>query len=116
MKADAFALSLLFDYYGETLTEKQKNCFDQYYNQDLSLAEIAENEGVSRQGVYDTLLRAEGALLDMEAKLGFVERERRIRQAADEILGQTAQLLQASEPPVRAAAEAIAAAARRIKE
>ena len=51
MKPDAFAMTLLFDYYGELLTEKQKTCFDLYYNQDLSLSEIAEEAGVTRQGV-----------------------------------------------------------------
>lgn len=114
--SDAFALALLFDYYGQTLTEKQRLCFDLYYNQDLSLAEIAENEGISRQGVHDSLARAELSLRAMEKKLGFVARERRLTQISNEILSLTAPLQQASDPAVRAAADAIAAAAHRIKE
>ena len=62
MKQDAYAMTLLFDYYGELLTEKQKTCFDLYYNQDLSLSEIAEEAGITRQGVHDTLARAESVL------------------------------------------------------
>ena len=54
MKQDAYAMTLLFDYYGELLTEKQKTCFDLYYNQDLSLSEIAEEAGITRQGVRYT--------------------------------------------------------------
>ena len=58
MKHDALTMALLYDYYGELLTEKQQTCFDLYYNQDLSLSEIAEDLGVTRQGVHDTLARA----------------------------------------------------------
>lgn len=86
MKQDPFALALLFDYYGDLLTEKQRTCFDLYYNQDLSLAEIAEEAGISRQGVHDSLSRAEAALQMMEEKTGCVGRERRARQAAKEIV------------------------------
>lgn len=57
MKHDALTMALLYDYYGELLTEKQRTCFDLYYNQDLSLSEIAEDLGVTRQGVHDTLAR-----------------------------------------------------------
>lgn len=64
-------ITLLFDFYGETLTEKQRDMIEQYYNQDLSLSEIAENIGISRQGVRDSVKRAETQLLDMEEKLGF---------------------------------------------
>ena len=50
---------MLLDFYGELLTDKQRECFDLHYNEDLSLAEIAEQLGVSRQGVWDNIRRAE---------------------------------------------------------
>lgn len=55
MKLEELELSLLFDYYGELLTDKQRTCFELYYNQDYSLGEIAGEAGISRQAVYDTL-------------------------------------------------------------
>lgn len=86
MKQDAYAMTLLFDYYGELLTEKQKTCFDLYYNQDLSLSEIAEEAGITRQGVHDTLARAESVLRNMEDKTaaspGLRERRRRFGRSA----------------------------------
>ena len=57
---EALEMSLLFDYYGGMLTEKQRDCFDMRYNQDLSLGEIGQVLGVSRQGVHDNLSRTEG--------------------------------------------------------
>ena len=72
MKHDALTMALLYDYYGELLTEKQRTCFDLYYNQDLSLSEIAEDLGVTRQGVHDTLARAEAQLRDFEEKTGCI--------------------------------------------
>ena len=57
MRADALTMSLLYDYYGELLTEKQRQLFDLYYDQDYSLSEIAAAAGISRQGVHDTLAR-----------------------------------------------------------
>lgn len=86
MKRDAYEMALLLDFYGETLTEKQRTLFDFYYNQDLSLSEIAENEGISRQGVHDTISRAETALETLEKQLGCVARSREIARIADEIL------------------------------
>ena len=80
MKQNALQMTLLLDYYGELLTEKQKTCFDLYYNQDLSLGEIAEEAGISRQGVHDSLARTEAILLDFEEKLGCVARENRLQQ------------------------------------
>ena len=70
MKHDALTMALLYDYYGELLTEKQRTCFDLYYNQDLSLSEIAEDLGVTRQGVHDTLARAEAQLRDPPVRGG----------------------------------------------
>ena len=82
MKQDALQMSLLFDYYGELLSEKQRVCFDLYYNQDLSLAEIAASSGISRQGVWDNIRRADAALRDTEARLGLVRRFAAQRAAA----------------------------------
>ncbi len=67
-------MTLLFDYYGPLLTEKQQKFIDLYYGNDYSLGEIAENYGVSRQAVHDTLKRAEGILLKYENKLGLIEK------------------------------------------
>ncbi len=71
---------LLADYYGEMLTENQRKFIEYYYSDDLSLSEIAQNEGITRQGVRDAVKRAEAQLYDMEAKLGFAERSSRINQ------------------------------------
>lgn len=62
-------ISLLLDYYGGMLTEKQRDVIDLYYNQDLSLAEIAEHEKISRQGVRDNIKRGEAYLLELEENL-----------------------------------------------
>jgi predicted DNA-binding protein YlxM (UPF0122 family) len=65
---------MLFDFYGELLTDRQKEFFDLYYNEDLSLAEIAENAGISRQGVRDVIVRAEAAMQEIEDKTGIIKR------------------------------------------
>lgn len=62
-------ISILLDHYGAMLTDKQRDVIDLYYNQDLSLAEIAEHEGITRQGVRDNIKRGEAFLLEMEEKL-----------------------------------------------
>ena len=67
---DALQMVLLFDYYGDLLTERQRMCLDLRFNQDLSLSEIAQELGVSRQGVYDNITRAEALLQNMEEKTG----------------------------------------------
>lgn len=67
-------VTLLYDFYGELLTDKQKNIFELYYQNDLSLAEIAEQLQISRQGVYDTLKRSENILSQYEKTLHLVER------------------------------------------
>ena len=68
MKNQTYRMTMLFDFYGELLTERQKEFFDLYYNEDLSLAEIAENAGISRQGVRDVIVRAEGIMQEVEDK------------------------------------------------
>lgn len=67
-------IALLFDFYGQLLTDKQIDIIDMHYNNDLSLSEISEQLGISRQGVYDTLKRAEKTLFEYEEKLGLVNR------------------------------------------
>ncbi len=76
---------LLADFYGEMLTDNQRKFIEYYYNDDLSLSEIAQNEGITRQGVRDAVKRAECQLFDMEKKLGFAERARRVNEALDAI-------------------------------
>ena len=61
--------SMLLDFYGELLTDKQRECFDLHYNEDLSLSEIAEQLGISRQGVWDNIRRAESAMKEIEEKI-----------------------------------------------
>ena len=79
MKSDTFTMSMLFDFYGELLTEKQKELFDLYYNEDLSLAEISEHMGITRQGVRDNIKRAENTLFDTEDRLGLASRFLKIK-------------------------------------
>lgn len=67
-------LSLLFDFYGEMLGEHKKKIFEDYVLNDLSLAEIAEEEGISRQGVHDTVKRCTKQLKEYEAALHLVEK------------------------------------------
>jgi predicted DNA-binding protein YlxM (UPF0122 family) len=66
-------ISVLLDFYGDMLTEKQREVMVQYYNDDLSLAEIAENFGITRQGVRDAIKRSGNVLLELEEKVGFAE-------------------------------------------
>ncbi len=78
-------ISLLLDFYGDMLTEKQRDVVELYYNEDLSLAEIASHSGITRQGVRDSIKRAEGQLLDYEEHLRLAARFRRIQERLDEI-------------------------------
>ncbi len=67
--------SVLLDYYGPVLTEKQRAILTEYYDQDLSLAEIAENYGITRQGVRDAIKHGEATLTEMEQNLGYAEKD-----------------------------------------
>lgn len=112
----AWELALLFDTYGSMLTDKQRDCFDMRYNQDLSLGEIAEELGVSRQAVNDNLTRTEAALRRMEENIGCVKRDMLTRRAVQEILDAVSVLDASSDPAVLAQARRIAAAAQTLKE
>ena len=92
-------LALLLDFYGEMLTEKQRDMVDYYYNEDLSLSEIAENEGITRQGVRDSIKRAESQMLEMEERLGLARRFRKIDADIQEIYSLAQTIRQYSEFP-----------------
>lgn len=116
MLSDTLEMSLLFDFYGDLLANKQKSCFDLYHNQDFSLTEIAQSEGISRQGAHDAIARAEKALRGFEQVLGCVQREQLLRQELAEITAAAQALQHCADPTVHQAAEKILAAANRLKE
>ena len=74
MKSKDMRMTLLLDYYGQILTDKQKEVMELYYNEDLSLAEIAEHSQITRQGVRDSIKRGEAYILELENKLKLVEK------------------------------------------
>ena len=113
---DAFEMALLLDYYGGMLTDKQRDCFDMRYNQDLSLGEIAETMGVSRQAVNDNLSRTEALLRRMEENIGCVKRYKLARRAVSEIRDAATVLDTSSDPAVSALAQQILAAVQTIEE
>lgn len=78
-------ITLLLDFYGDLLTEKQREALELYYNDDLSLGEIGADFGISRQGVRDNIKRAEAILFEMEEKLGLAEKFSRIKTSLDSI-------------------------------
>ena len=83
MKNQALRMALLFDFYGDLLTDRQKEFFDLYYTEDLSLAEIAENNGITRQGVRDVIVRAEAQMTEIEDKTGIIKRFLKLRSGID---------------------------------
>jgi len=85
MKSQAYRMAMLFDFYGDVLTPRQKEFYDLYYNEDLSLAEIAENNGITRQGVRDVIVRAEAILTDLEDKTGLIKRFHAMRKQLQEV-------------------------------
>ena len=89
--------SMLLDFYGELLTEKQRECYDLHVNEDLSLSEIAEQSGVSRQGVWDNIRRAEASLKEMEEKTGLIRRFTETRSGLERLRGQLEALAAAAE-------------------
>lgn len=83
--AKDMAISYLLDFYGDVLTEKQRDVMEQYYNDDFSLAEIAENSGITRQGVRDSIKRGESILLDLEDKVGYADYYQEMQQSLIEM-------------------------------
>lgn len=78
-------ITFLLDFYGDMLTEKQRDVVEAYYNEDLSLAEIAGDRDITRQGVRDAIKRAEQQLLEMEERLGLAKRFQTVQEALTDI-------------------------------
>ena len=121
MKNQTYRMTMLYDFYGELLTDRQKEFFDLYYNEDLSLSEIAENSGISRQGVRDVIVRAEGIMQEIEDKTGLIRRFMQmqgnlnaIQQAAEEL--KTINYRQYEDPRLTELADLIHAEATALKE
>lgn len=84
-KEKDFKISLLMDFYGDMLTEKQKEAAKLYYFDDLSLGEIAEITKITRQGVRDSIKRAENFLYETEEKIGLAKKMFEIQKAVESI-------------------------------
>ena len=80
-------IAFLLDFYGDVLSERKRTMLDLYYNDDLSLAEVAEEIGISRQGVRELIKKAEEELLFYEEKLGLAKRFRQAQAQAKGLLG-----------------------------
>lgn len=111
-------IAWLFDFYGEMLTDKQRNVFELYYEEDLSLAEIAESQDITRQGVRDSIKRAEAQMLEMEERLHVAARFRAMRDGLEAIrdIAHDIERLSEQTPDVCAGAARIAALAEDLRE
>ena len=114
MKNQAYRMTMLFDFYGDLLTDRQKEFYDLYYNDDLSLAEIAENYDITRQGVRDIIVRAERTLLEIEEKTGLIRRFHETREATARIRTLCQELDELNRRSLRD--EALAGLCRRLDE
>lgn len=121
VKNQTYRMTMLLDFYGEILTQRQREFFDLYYNEDLSLAEIAENYGISRQGVRDVIVRAEAIMTDLEDKTGLMKRFMLMQQQVQAILDaaekiQTVNYRQYDNPELARLANEITRSAQALKE
>ena len=96
-------ISVLFDYYGNMLTEKQRDVIDLYYNQDLSLAEIAEHEKITRQGVRDNIKRGEAYMLELEKNLCMARQSRKLLCLLEEIDARSREIARANRDGIYSA-------------
>ncbi len=113
---DATELILLYDYYGDLLTQRQRECFELRYDQDLSLGEIGQELGISRQAVYDNISRTEALLQNMEAKTGCVRRDRACRKAVVHINALAQRLAQMDDQNISDLAQQILAVTKGLEE
>lgn len=113
--AKNYDIAVLLDFYGDLLTDKRRDFLNFYYNEDLSLSEIAENEGLTRQGARDAIKRAEEQLIEFEEKLGALETYRRIREQTERIIRLADEMVGSADPGVARRAAEIRAAALQLR-
>lgn len=101
MKNQTYRMTMLYDFYGDLLTDRQKEFYDLYYNEDLSLAEIAENYGITRQGVRDNIVRAESSLQEIEEKTGLIERYHSMQHAMEAMQKTVSQVQQLNDDVIQ---------------
>lgn len=114
-------ISFLLDFYGDMLTEKQRDVVELYYNEDLSLAEIAGHSGITRQGVRDSIKRAESQLLEYEERLHLAARFREIESVLSAISDEARQIEKLNSrfggaPEIERSAEEIIRLVNRLDE
>lgn len=86
---NVYEIGLLLDFYGQLLTNRQYEIMDLHYNNDYSLAEIAEQLNISRQGVFDNIKKGKVALNNLESKLNLVKRFTELKLKAEDVLKST---------------------------
>ncbi len=110
-------ISLLLDFYGELLKPDAGQMIDLYYNEDLSLSEIAAQTGITRQGVRDRIKRCEQRLFELEQKLGMLSRFRELEQGLDKIAEAAREITKSTDDKnIASLAQSIEASARELKE
>lgn len=108
-------ISLLFDFYGELLSEKKREAASLYFNEDLSLSEIAEHMGITRQGVSDLIRRSQSELYGFEDKLGVYSRFSAINESAAKIRELSEEIAALSDGQIKVKASEILLEASKIE-
>ncbi len=120
MENQTYQMAMLFDFYSEVLTPRQREFFDLYHNEDLSLGEIAQNSGITRQGVRDVIVRAEHVLTNLEKKTGIIDRFHTLQKHISQLEQLSIQLESLAnvreDEPLLAISQAIATAIAQLQE
>ena len=108
--------SLLFDFYGQLLSEKKRKASQLYFNEDLSLSEVAEHMGITRQGAGDLIRRSQTELYDFENKLGIYSRFEAINNSVLKIRALSQEIAESSQGATKSLAEEIIDEAVKIEQ
>ena len=113
MKSQAYRMTMLYDFYGELLTEHQRSVYEDAVYRDMSLGEIAENYGITRQGVRDVIVRAEAVLTELEDKTGLIKRFHTMRAQLEQVHTDACRMVELS---ARQDSEELEALALRVRD